>query len=104
MRDYLIAKGVPADQILTDTQSTTTLENMRFAKRILQENGLSTAVCVITSDYHLPRALALASDVGLDATGVGSEIKAEYWLKNHAREALAWLKYWAQKLTGRTGG
>lgn len=101
---YLAEKGIPEDMLLADTESTTTLQNMRFAKKILEENRLSTRVCVITSDYHLPRALALAGDVGLTATGVGSEIKAEYWLKNHAREALAWVKYWAQKLTGRTGG
>ena len=103
MRDYLIEKGIPADMLLTDTESASTLQNMRYAKRILEEQGLSTRVCVVTSDYHLPRALALAGDVGLEATGVGSPIKAEYWIKNHAREALAWVKYWGQKLLGRTG-
>lgn len=104
MRDYLISKGVPADQVLADTSSATTLENLRYARRLLQDNGLSQRVCVVTSDYHLPRALALAEDVGLQATGIGSATKPEYWIKNHSREALAWVKYWAQKLLGHTGG
>lgn len=104
MRDYLIAQGVPPEQVLADTASTTTLQNLRYAKALLREQGLTGGVCVVTSDYHLPRALALAGDVGLQATGIGSATKPEYWLKNHSREALAWVKYWGQKLLGRTGG
>lgn len=103
MRDYLISKGVPPEQILTDTESTSTLENLKYAKRILQNQGLEGSVCIVTSDYHLPRALALAQDAGMKATGIGSPIKPEYWLKNHSREALAWVKYWGLKLTGKTG-
>lgn len=104
MRDYLLAKGVPADQVVADTESTTTLQNLQFARRILEERHASLQVCVVTSDYHLPRALALARDVGLKPTGIGSETLPIYWLKNHAREALAWVKYWGQKLLGQTGG
>ena len=31
--------------------------------------------------------------LGFRAAGLGSPCKPEYWLKNHAREALAWIKY-----------
>ena len=54
-------------------------------------------VLVVTSDYHVPRSLALAKDLGYDACGMGSPCKPEYWIKNHAREALAWVKYWGRK-------
>ena len=43
------------------------------------------------------RAGALAADLGYEACGLGSPCKPEYWLKNHAREALAWCKYWGKK-------
>ena len=43
------------------------------------------------------RAMALARDLGLEADGIGSPCKPEYWVKNHAREALAWVKYWLVK-------
>ena len=52
---------------------------------------------VVTSDYHVPRSLALARDQGFEAVGLGSPCKPEYWLKNHARETLAWIKYWGVK-------
>ena len=54
-------------------------------------------VLIVTSDYHLPRALALAKDQGLTASGIGSTTLPEYWIKNHFREALSWIKYWGQK-------
>ena len=57
-----------------------------------------------TSDYHMPRALQIARDQGLNPSAAASPIKAEYWLKNHARETLAWGKYLAQKYLPFLGG
>ena len=54
-------------------------------------------VCIVTSDYHVPRSMALAGDLGLEATGIGSPCLKEFWIKNHSREALAWCKYWLKK-------
>ena len=53
---------------------------------------------IVTSDYHLPRALRIARDAGLTADGLVSATLPEYWLKNHAREVLAWGKYFLSKL------
>ena len=54
-------------------------------------------VAIVTSDYHVPRALAMAKDQGLNATGISSPTLPEYWLKNHGRETLGWMKYLLQK-------
>ena len=77
-----------------------TRQNLEYAKRFLPD-GVNR-VTVITSDYHLPRALALARDVGLAPDGIGSPCRPElpHWLKNHSRELLAWGKYLAEKLLG----
>ena len=53
---------------------------------------------VVTSDYHVARALALCRQEGIPATGKGSPSKPEYFLKNHLREGLSWVKLWAQTL------
>ena len=53
---------------------------------------------IVTSDYHLPRAMQLARDRGLAAEGLGSPCKPEYWMKNHFREVLAWGKYCMYRL------
>lgn len=96
MRDYLIGRGIPADQVFSDPDSHNTRENIAHAKAILDGKGVGK-VLIVTSDYHLPRAMALAADVGWHASGLGADTKPEYWVKNYGREALSWIKYWGQK-------
>ena len=97
MKTYLVEKGVQEQDILTDPDSFNTNQNLKNAAALL--NGMQGIhkVLIVTSDYHVPRAMALAKDLGFDACGMGSPCKPEYWLKNHAREALSWCKYWGVK-------
>lgn len=98
MRDELIRQGVDAQMILTDAESFNTRQNIRHAAELLSGHDVQTVV-VVTSDYHLPRAMAIAEDEGLTAGGIGSPTKQgiRFWAKNYGREALAWIKYWGQK-------
>lgn len=98
MKRYLVERGIDADMIYTEPDSFNTRENLENAKAMLDSVGYDGKVLIVTSDYHAPRALALARDLGMDAEALGSPCKPEFWLKNHAREALAWVKYWLQKL------
>ena len=95
MRDWLISNGVPEQDIYMDDASFNTRQNIANAKSLLPDEV--RRVLIVTSNYHLPRAMSLASDMELDAEGVGSPIKLIYWPKNHYREALAWVKYLLQK-------
>lgn len=97
MKLYLTAKGVPEKDILMDPDSFNTNQNLKNAAALLEKMPEVKKVLVVTSDYHVPRSLALAKDLGYDACGMGSPCKPEYWIKNHAREALAWVKYWGRK-------
>lgn len=94
---YLENKGVPMADILKDPNSFNTNQNLQNAAKLLKDLPEIQRVMIVTSDYHVPRAMALARDLGFDACGMGSPCKQEYWIKNHAREALAWCKYWARK-------
>ena len=100
MRKYMIEKGIPAEDIMIDPDSFNTNQNLTNAKKLLSSYTSIGSVLVVTSDYHVPRSLAIAEDVGFKASGLGSPCKPEYWLKNHTREALAWIKYWLTKYTG----
>lgn len=87
MRAWLIAHGAAPGDVVAETNSYNTQQNLENARALLPENV--RRVTIITSDYHLPRAMAIAQDLGLEAEGIGSPCKPEYWLKNHAREVLA---------------
>ena len=97
MRDVLAENGIPDEMILMDPDSRDTRQNLTNAKTLLSRMENVRKVLVVSSDYHVPRALALAGDMGFEAVGLGAPCKPEYWIKNHARETLAWIKYWMQK-------
>ena len=97
MKQYLTNKGVPDETILKDPDSFNTRQNLKNASDLLKKKTGIKKVLIVTSDYHVPRSLAIARDMGFDACGLGSPCKPEYWIKNHAREALAWCKYWGVK-------
>ncbi|MCR5567235.1 MAG: YdcF family protein [Clostridiales bacterium] len=97
MEAYLLRKGVPQNDLLKDPDSFNTNQNLQNAAALLSSLPDIKTVLIVTSDYHVPRSLAIAQDLGFDACGMGSPCKPEYWLKNHAREALAWCKYWGKK-------
>ena len=97
MRRYLTGIGIPEDMILEDPDSFNTNQNLRNASEILKTMPGVRKVLIVTSDYHVPRAMSLAGDMGFEACGLGSPCKPEYWAKNHFREALAWVKYWMNK-------
>ncbi len=51
--------GVPRDRIFIEGQSLTTWQNLRYAQRIMQDHGFSTAL-LISATNHLPRARRFA--------------------------------------------
>jgi uncharacterized SAM-binding protein YcdF (DUF218 family) len=98
MKRYLEDKGIPGEKILTDPDSFNTEQNLQNAKKLLDAYPEEIRkVIIVSSDYHVPRAMALAEDLGLNASGVGSPCLQEFWIKNHSRESLAWVKYWLKK-------
>ena len=95
MAQWLISRGVDKSHVMMDESSFNTWENIMHAISLLP-TGMQD-VLIVTSEYHLPRAMQIARDQGLNPSGVGSPIKPEYWIKNHARETLAWGKYLVQR-------
>lgn len=92
MKAWLEKYDVPSQHILVEDKSFNTQQNIQNAIKLLPEG--TKDVLIITSDYHLPRAMQIAKDLLLNPSGVGSPILPEYWIKNHARETMAWGKYY----------
>ena len=92
MRRYLVRdRGIPESSIIMEDRSTTTLENLRFSKRIMDERSgeNSYRAALVTSDYHVFRASEYARVLGLRADGVGSHTKGYYWPAAFIREFIA---------------
>lgn len=90
MRDYLIAAGVDAARILEEDKSTSTYENLLFAKALLPED--TTAVTIVSNDFHLRRATLLASKLGFEADVIPAATPKSVELKSNIRERAALLK------------
>jgi vancomycin permeability regulator SanA len=91
MRRYLIAAGVPAEQVVADYAGFDTYDSCVRAKLIF---GVQDVV-VVTQGYHLPRAVATCRALGLHADGVGDESARQYtaaWRKGAVRDLLACVK------------
>lgn len=95
MREWLLERGVPEGDVVAETASFNTRENLTYARAIMEHRGLHEAL-IVTSDYHVARALALCVQAGITATGKGSPSKPEYFIKNHFREGLSWIKFWLE--------
>ena len=93
MADYAIAKGIPKSHILTESKSTTTLENMRFSKQIMDKNakGRPYHAIYVTSGYHLLRTGMYARMAGLKISGIGARTAFYYIPVALLREYIAYI-------------
>lgn len=73
----LVDLGVPREAILVDNESRNTYENSRFTERLLKESGIEApSVLLVTSAWHMPRALGNFSRTALRVTAAATDFKA----------------------------
>lgn len=89
MEKYLLDKGIPAEMIIKEDQSTTTYENLQNSKAIIDSRPGSKYTVLVTSNYHVYRALRYCRKIGLECTGVGSHVAFYYWPSAMIREFIA---------------
>lgn len=100
MRDYLLERGIPADKIICDYAGYDTYDSCVRAQRIF---GV-TRMIMVTQSYHLPRAVATARRIGLEAYGVGDisvRRRSEAWISCTLRDQVACIKTMIDLATGR---
>ena len=89
MKRYLIEKGIPEEDIILEDKSTTTLENIKFSMNIIEQDNHGEDVALVTSNYHVYRALRYARKCNLKCTGIGSHVAFYYWPSALIREYIA---------------
>jgi vancomycin permeability regulator SanA len=94
MRRWLVKRGVPEDLVLCDYAGRRTYDSLKRAQAVF---GVQRMV-VVTSDFHLARAMYLARHLGLDVYGVPASTdflpwpsRAGFWAREFlARHLAAW--------------
>lgn len=93
IREFLTGDGIDPARVLTEDASTTTEENLRNSLRIIDANGLSRALAVVTDDYHEFRACSIARSLGAKPYAVPAKTPWYILSACWAREVLALAKY-----------
>ncbi len=82
-------EGVSKTAILLEPHADDTVENIVFSSELLREKGLaSRQFCIVTSNYHLYRALEIAENQGVEAVGVGAPVPATSSWQQWCREVM----------------
>ena len=86
MARYLMNKGIDESRIIIENKSTSTIENIEFAKELYD---IKEAV-IVTSDYHLYRAKRTAKQHGIEVVyGLAAPSATRNTFALYLREVLA---------------
>lgn len=66
MKNYLVAKGVEAERIITEADSHNTIENIANSSEILRLMGYDGQVACVSSAFHMPRIRKLMARAGFE--------------------------------------
>jgi uncharacterized SAM-binding protein YcdF (DUF218 family) len=95
MSEYLRSRGIEANRILMEDQSDSTLRNLMYSQEIMgQYPQQPQTAAIVTSDYHVYRALMVAKDLGYDAFGIPAATNWKIVVACHVREYAAIIKTW----------
>lgn len=90
MYNYLAANSIPPDKIIIEDNSFNTYQNLNNCRVIMAEHGLERAI-IVSNKSHIRRALVLAHNLGINATGAPAPMADNLYLttKQYAREGAA---------------
>jgi SanA protein len=82
MNNYLVGNGVPQDIIFGDYAGFDTYSTMERADKVF---NIKSAI-IVSQGFHLPRAIYIAREKGIDATGYATKQsfgKRRYFLREY---------------------
>ena len=97
-QEYALAQGIPAEAILLETQSRTTVQNLRGAWELLSPRQVRS-ILLVSDPFHMARACSIARALGFTvhpapthSSPIGAQSIKETWYV--LREALGLIAYW----------
>lgn len=89
MKTYLTDKGIDSARIYMEESSTSTFENIRHSRALIEQYGLNTEIAIVTQDFHQFRAQQFAKRAGLTVSGAVTahtpwHLLGSYWIRDFA--------------------
>jgi hypothetical protein len=66
-RKFAIKQGIPSHDILYETRSKDTYQNLVNTRLLIQKHKIHSVI-IVSDPYHMARAIAIARDLGIPAT------------------------------------
>lgn len=76
IRTFFAELGIPAAALIVEDQSRTTGENALYSARVLRFGERQPRILLVTSAWHLRRAVPLFEAVGFDVLPVGADYRS----------------------------
>lgn len=93
MQRYLAANGIDESRIIMEDQSTSTVENIRYSRELIEENGADASlaeVIIVSNNFHVSRGVGIAKKQGIEnASPLAAKCDAGMIPAYYVREALA---------------
>lgn len=89
MKKWALQNGADPDRTICEDQSRNTEENLEFSRKIFPKPNGKT--CIVSTYYHVFRALLLSKKMNINALGYGSRTKLYFTINAFLREYIAYL-------------
>lgn len=102
MQEILLDLDIDPKVMVLDKQAKNTEENIKYSKQIMEEHGWQRAI-IVTDPFHLKRALLLAQNYEIEASGApvknsvlytNKALKLKYTLREIAAITHYYFKKW----------
>ena len=89
MADYAKQNGVSEEKIIIEDKSKNTYENLLFSSKLMDKEN--PKIALVTTSYHVFRALVFAKKLNIPCIGYGSKTKWYFTLNALIREYIGYL-------------
>ncbi|MCD7796493.1 MAG: YdcF family protein [Clostridiales bacterium] len=90
MYNLIINMGIDSSRLYIEDESTNIDENIKYSLEIIEENNLSENIAIVSSEFHLKRAVMIAEKCGAESPGrVSAESNHFSTPSYYVRDALA---------------
>lgn len=106
-RKFALKQGIPAENIIIETSSKDTFQNLVNAREMMRRHRLQTAV-LVSDPYHMARTRAIALDLGMDVVisptptsrfnQANKQTQRQFFLQESYALFIYRLLYWSNRL------